>query len=91
MKPCNGCGLGVFQGRLNNITKFHAEGNAAQQAIDAGMVGKHRIAEMWVDRDLCHACGPSNGVGSLARALGLDAIIVHTPSGTRKFNAPCAG
>ncbi|AJQ86590.1 DUF6531 domain-containing protein [Xanthomonas oryzae] len=78
-------------GPINNITKFHAEGNAAQQAIDAGMVGKHRIAEMWVDRDLCHACGPSNGVGSLARALGLDAIIVHTPSGTRKFNAPCAG
>ncbi|MNM35055.1 putative deoxyribonuclease RhsC [compost metagenome] len=77
-------------GPINNITKFHAEGNAVQQAVDAGMTGKHKVAEMWVDRDLCHACGPSNGVGSLAKALGLDEIIVHSPSGSRTFNAPCA-
>ncbi|WP_313254434.1 RHS repeat-associated core domain-containing protein [Stenotrophomonas sp.] len=77
-------------GSINNITKFHAEGNAAQQAVDAGMVGKARVAEMWVDRDLCHACGPSNGVGSLAKALGLDEILVHSPSGSRVFKAPCA-
>ena len=77
-------------GPINNITKFHAEGNAAQQAFDAGMAGKHKVAEMWVDRDLCHACGPSNGVGSLAKALGLDEILVHSPSGSRVFKAPCA-
>ncbi|WP_175918004.1 RHS repeat-associated core domain-containing protein [Burkholderia pyrrocinia] len=76
-------------GLINNITKYHAEGNSAQQAIDKGMAGKFKIAEMWVDRDLCYSCGQSNGVGSLAKALGLDEIIVHTPSGTRVFKPPC--
>ncbi|WP_232437393.1 RHS repeat-associated core domain-containing protein [Burkholderia ubonensis] len=76
-------------GLINNITKYHAEGNAAQQAIDEGLAGKFKVAEMWVDRDLCYSCGQANGVGSLAKALGLDEIKVHTPSGTRTFKPPC--
>jgi MafB19-like deaminase len=72
-------------GPINNITKFHAEGNAVQNAIDAGAKGMGKEAEMWVDRALCGACGQSNGIGSLAKGLGVDQITVHSPTGAQVF------
>jgi len=61
---------------------------AVQNAINEGMKGSSKKAEMWVDRDLCDACGKYNGVGSLARELGVEEIIVHSPSGTYTFKPP---
>jgi hypothetical protein len=52
------------------------------------MKGKVKSVEMWVDRDPCKACGVNNGIGSLARELGVEEIIVHSPLGTQKFYPP---
>jgi hypothetical protein len=71
--------------RVNAQTITHAEGDVVQQAVDAGMRGTARRAEMWVDRDPCGACGPSSGLRSLARNLGVDELVVHSPSGTQPF------
>lgn len=70
---------------INNITKYHAEGNAVQNAINGGSRGLAKTAELWVDRAPCYACGTSNGIGSLAKGLGVERIIVNSPSGTQFF------
>ncbi|MGO9114668.1 MAG: deaminase [Thermoguttaceae bacterium] len=69
--------------RVNAQTLTHAEADVVQQAVDAGMQGTAKQAEMWVDRDPCGACGQSGGLRSLARNLGVDELIVHSPSGTQ--------
>jgi deoxycytidylate deaminase len=69
--------------RVNAQTLTHAEGDAVQQAVNAGMKGTATRAEMWVDRDPCGACGQSGGFRSLARNLGVDELVVHSPSGTQ--------
>jgi MafB19-like deaminase len=71
--------------RVNAQTKTHAEAEAVQKAVDSGMKGTTSQAEMWVDRDPCAACGESGGLRSLARNLGVDKLIVHSPSGTQIF------
>lgn len=71
--------------RVNAQTRTHAEADVVQQAL-SGTARKHGgQAEMWVDRDLCRSCGDNGGLRSLARNLGVDELIVHTPSGTRVF------
>jgi RHS repeat-associated protein len=72
--------------RVNAQTKTHAEAEAVQHAVNAGMAGKAESAEMWVDRDPCKACGlpGAGGIRSLARNLGCN-ITVHSPSGSRTY------
>lgn len=74
--------------KANAQTKTHAEAEAVQKAIDAGKKGTAKEAEMWTDRDACDACGKYNGIGSLARELGVERIIVHSPSGTKIYYPP---
>lgn len=71
--------------RVNAQTITHAEAEAVQHAVNAGRRGSARTAEMWVDRDPCGACGRRGGFRSLARNLGVDALIVHTPSGSDTY------
>lgn len=71
--------------RVNAQTKTHAEGEAVQHAVDAGLAGKSKRAEMWVDRDPCSSCGKYGGLRSLARNLGVEELVVHSPSGTQVF------
>jgi hypothetical protein len=65
--------------RVNNITRTHAEADAFQQAYNAGVRGGE--GRLFVDADLCGACGTRGGVRGLARQLGLDRLEVVTPSG----------
>lgn len=71
--------------RVNAQTRTHAEAEAVQKAVNDGMSGTTRRAEMWTDRDPCAACGTSGGLRSLARNLGVDELVVHSPSGTQVF------
>ncbi len=65
--------------RVNAITATHAEMDAFQQAANAGARGG--TARLFVDSELCGACGVNGGVRSLARQLGLKQIEIVTPSG----------
>jgi len=67
--------------KTNVITATHAEADAFQQAAKAGVNGGR--GRLYVDRDLCRACGTSGGVRGLARQFGLDELEVVTPSGTQ--------
>lgn len=71
--------------RVNAQTRTHAEADVTQQALNGTARKQGGQAEMWVDRDLCRSCGDNGGLRSLARNLGVDELIVHTPSGTRVF------
>jgi len=71
--------------KVNAITKTHAEAEAVQKAIDDGAAGTAEDAELFVDRDPCKSCGPSGGLRSLARNLGVKRLTVHSPSGTKTF------
>ncbi|MFD7258420.1 polymorphic toxin-type HINT domain-containing protein [Streptomyces sp. NPDC059874] len=71
--------------RVNAQTKTHAEADVFQQAKDAGATGTRAV--LHVDRDFCRACGATGGVGSLMRGLGVDELLVHTPSGIFTINA----
>jgi hypothetical protein len=63
---------------VNRITKTHAEADAFQQALDAGIRGGQ--ARLIVDRDLCAACGLRGGVNSMAWQLGIEELEIITPS-----------
>ena len=69
----NGHGIDTTFDKVNAITKTHAEGHVTQRA------------DIYVDRELCPSCGRNNGIGSLARELGLESINVHTPSGSKRY------
>ena len=71
--------------RVNVITRTHAEADAVQQAINAGCGGRGGHVRMYVDRAPCGACGNNNGIGSLARKLGVDSIEVFWPDGSQVF------
>jgi RHS repeat-associated protein len=66
--------------RANALTATHAEMDAFQQASNANMRGG--TGRLFVDTELCKACGQNGGVRSLARQLGLDSLEIVTPSGT---------
>jgi hypothetical protein len=63
---------------VNPISATHAETDVMQQAATAGVRGGP--ATIWVDRDLCAACGRSGALRSLARQLGFSSLTVHSPS-----------
>jgi hypothetical protein len=65
---------------VNAISRTHAEADAFQQALNAGVKGGN--ATLYVDRALCAACGQNGGVRSMARQLGLSQVTVITPQGT---------
>ena len=65
--------------RVNPISRSHAETDAFQQAYNAGVSEKWGV--LYVDRDLCGACGRSAAVKSMARQIGLEELIIVTPSG----------
>ena len=84
----NGHGIDTTFDIVNAITKTHAEGHVAQRALNAGMKGKAKTADIYVDRELCPSCGRNNGIGSFARELGLESINVQTPSGSKRYFPP---
>lgn len=66
---------------VNPISRTHAEADAFQQMLDAGIKGcKGRLI---VDRDLCRACGRNGGVRGMARQLDLEELEVISPSGSQ--------
>lgn len=65
--------------RVNRYTKYHAEGDVFQQALDQGLQAERAV--MYVDRPLCDACGRYGGVGSLLRQTGIEAVEVVAPDG----------
>jgi RHS repeat-associated protein len=71
----------LFTLRANAYTRTHAEGDAFQQAANAGVRGV-RHARLFTDRPLCGGCGRSGGVKSLARQLGINYVEVTTPQGS---------
>jgi RHS repeat protein len=84
----NGHEIDTTFDKVNAITKTDAEGHVTQRALNAGMKGKAKTADIYVDRELCSSCGRNNGIGSLARELGLESINVHTPSGSKRYFPP---
>ena len=70
------CQKTTFQ-RVNAQTKTHAEGDAVQQALNAGQRGKVKRADLYVDRPPCRSCGDFGGLRSLTRELGLDELFLH--------------
>ncbi|MGL5032945.1 MAG: deaminase [Microcystaceae cyanobacterium] len=64
---------------VNPISRTHAEADAFQQMLDAGIRGGK--ARLIVDRDLCRACGRNGGVKGMAKQLDLEQLEVITPSG----------
>jgi hypothetical protein len=71
--------------RVNAQTKTHAEADVFQQAKDAGATGT--TAVLHVDRDFCRSCGATGGAESLMRGLGVEELLVHSPSGIFTINA----
>lgn len=62
---------------INAISAQHAEADAFQQAINAGVNAEE--GTLYVDRPLCQSCGKFGGVNGIACALGLDKLNVVTP------------
>jgi RHS repeat-associated protein len=65
--------------RVNAITATHAEADVFQQAANAGVKGG--AGRLFVDAELCGACGQNGGVRSMARQIGLESLEVITPNG----------
>lgn len=66
---------------INAISKTHAEADVFQQALDKGMTGGK--ATLYVDRELCRACGANGGVAGMMKQLGYEELRVVTPTETR--------
>jgi hypothetical protein len=65
--------------RSNAISATHAEADAFNQAMKAGVSGGSAV--LTVDRALCKACGLNGAVKSFAGQLGLDSLKVQSPKG----------
>jgi hypothetical protein len=63
--------------KVNPITRTHAEGATVQDALNRGYKNKGTNVHLYVDHPPCGACSRCNGVGSLARELGVPQITVH--------------
>jgi len=79
----NGHGQRTSFERVNAQTKTHAEADAVQQALNAGLKGSSKRAELWADRAPCDSCGKYGGLRSLARELGVDSLVVNFPGGKK--------
>src|SRR5690242_20474223 len=65
---------------VNPISASHAEADVFQQASLANV--KADEATLYVDHELCLACGRNGAVQSMARQIGLKRLIVVTPNGS---------
>jgi RHS repeat-associated protein len=65
---------------VNPISAAHAEADVFQQASLAKV--KADEATLYVDHELCLACGRNGAVQSMARQIGLKRLIVVTPNGS---------
>ena len=65
---------------VNPISATHAEADVFQQASLAKV--KADEATLYVDHELCLACGRNGAVQSMARQIGLKRLIVVTPNGS---------
>jgi MafB19-like deaminase len=75
--------------RVNPVSRFHAEADVFQQALNAGMTGE-ATATLYVDYPggLCLACAGNDGVDTLARQLGLREVQVVGPNFSHRFIFP---
>ncbi len=64
--------------QVNAITKQHAEADAFQQAVDAGITGGK--ARLIVDRDLCTCCEKLR-LKSIVKQLAIEELEAIAPSG----------
>jgi hypothetical protein len=67
--------------RVNAQSRTHAEGGAFQLAAGSLEASRETRGVLYVDRELCRACGHSGAVRSLAQQLGLLHLDVYTPAG----------
>jgi deoxycytidylate deaminase len=70
-------GMSTTFTRVNPITRAHAEGAVVQDALNRGYKNKGTNVHIYVDHPPCGACSRCNGIGSLARELGVSYITVH--------------
>ncbi|ALG08406.1 eCIS core domain-containing protein [Kibdelosporangium phytohabitans] len=66
---------------VNAQTATHAEGQAFQLGARSLPASRETRAVLYVDRELCRACGDFGGVESMAKQLGLLQLDVYTPNG----------
>jgi hypothetical protein len=76
---------------VNAQSATHAEGGAFQQAARSLPASRETRAVLYVDRELCRACGDFGAVTSMAKQLGILHLDVYTPSGLSKFSFSSAG
>jgi hypothetical protein len=70
--------------RVNPISETHAEADVFQQAYNAKI--KADDATLYIDRDICIACGRNGAVKSMARQIGLTRLTIVMPNGTVEWN-----
>ena len=69
---------------VNPISASHAEADVIQQAANAKQLNPQRITDsglLYIDRDICQACGLNGAVKSMARQVGLKHLTIIMPSG----------
>ncbi|HWM10484.1 MAG TPA: deaminase [Solirubrobacteraceae bacterium] len=78
--------------RVNAQSRTHAEGGAFQLAAGSLEASRETRGVLFVDRELCRACGHYGAVRSLAQQLGLLHLDVYTPTGlSQPFSFSRAG
>lgn len=70
--------------RVNIISESHAETDAFQQAANSGFHGDSGV--LYIDQDMCQACGLRGATKSLAKQIGLKHLTVVMPSGVVDWN-----
>ena len=65
---------------VNNISKFHAEGDVIGQALREGVIAKE--AKIFIDRALCRSCGELHGLRNMAKELGIERLYVYEKIGS---------
>jgi hypothetical protein len=65
---------------VNNISKFHAEGDVIGQALRQGVSASE--AKIFIDRALCRSCGELHGLRNMAAELGIKRLFVYEKLGS---------
>jgi hypothetical protein len=76
----------------NAQSRTHAEGQAFQRGAGSLEASGETRGVLYVDRELCRACGDFGAVRSMTEQLGLLHLDVYTPSGlSQRFSFSIAG
>jgi RHS repeat-associated protein len=67
--------------KINAITPVHGEGQALEIANSRGLIKPGSSGVMFVDRDVCAACGLFQGLRSYVEQLQMKQLDVYAPSG----------